>query len=220
MKAYVIQSGHFSKAGNFIGISALGEKVHIYKKDITRLFPEVGIVYRCLGRYEKELIKFPFYCMADHLTFDNTDGTTFTRLTATEIHSSVDAIKAKLKLDSTIEYYERELKHYTFEASDRGRRLDTYREAYEKLAEEHDALVAKVERYDGSATRENEKLRDEIKSLQWNYDYAQSERERLELLCKEHENTIMNLQSDDMISKHVIHKINKLTQDYINKLIV
>ena len=229
MKAYIIETGHFSKAGNFIGFSTKGERVHIYKKQIFQEFPHVGIVYRCQGRYEKELIKFPFYCMADHLTFDNPDGTTFTRLTATEIHSSDHAIKAKAELDSTIEYYERELKHYTFEAADRGRRRDSYREAYDKLAEEHDALVAKVDHYGGNAglKEENEKLKVDYadllcktQGLQWDYEYAQSERERLELLCKEHENTIMNLQSDDMISKHVIHKINKLTQDYINKLIV
>ena len=196
MKAYIIESGHFSKAGNFIAYSTKGERIHIYKKQILEQFPQVGIVYRCQGRYEKELIKFPFYCMAEHLTFDNTDGTTFTRLTATEIHSSDHGIKAKAELQRTIDYYEEQLKYYTFEASDRGRRYDEYREAYEKLGEkydelmkEHEALVAKVEHYDHSATEENDKLKAEIESLKeklrdesWEAHYQQSERERLALI--------------------------------------
>lgn len=196
MKAYIIESGHFSKAGNFIAYSTKGERIHIYKKQILEQFPQVGIVYRCQGRYERELIKFPFYCMAEHLTFDNTDGTTFTRLTATEIHSSDHGIKAKAELQRTIDYYEEQLKYYTFEASDRGRRLDEYREAYEKLGEkydelmkEHEALVAKVEHYDHNDAVEINMLKDEIASLKEklqveyyeNY-YQQSERERLALI--------------------------------------
>lgn len=262
MKAYIIESGHFSKAGNFIAYSTKGERIHIYKKQILEQFPQVGIVYRCQGRYERELVKFPFYCMAEHLTFDNTDGTTFTRLTATEIHSSDHGIKAKAELQRTIDYYEEQLKYYTFEASDRGRRYDEYREAYEKLGEkydelmkEHEALVAKVEHYDHSATEENDRLKAENSDLrEKNYDLASTnyalanvnedlkhqieiggwddcinreevERlnnriERLEKKCQDHENTIMNLQAEDMTSKHVISRIQKLTQDYINKLIV
>ena len=99
MKAYIIQSGHFSQAGNFMGFSAKGEKIHIYKKDIIRLFPQVGIVYRCLGRYEKELVKLPFYCLAKEKEFDYMDhdgqktGQKFTRLTAFVISDKEYEIK-------------------------------------------------------------------------------------------------------------------------------
>jgi hypothetical protein len=229
MKAYIIQNGHFSKRGNFIAFSTKGERIHIYRKDIIKLFPQVGIVYRCSGQYELELVKFPFYCIADHLTFDNTDGTTFTRLTGIEIHSSDYAIKAKAELQSTIDYYEEQLKYYTFEAADRGRRLDSYREAYDKLAEEHDALVAKVDHYDANykeqeflirqqveqeigyeqymydqLAQENDKLKDDFNAMKWNYEYAQTERERLELLCKQQENLIYDY-------KHILGKIKGLS---------
>lgn len=223
MKAYIIQSGRFSKAGNFIAFSTKGERIHIYKKDILRLFTKAGIVYRCQGTYENELITFPFYCIAEHLTFDNPDGTTFTRLTASEIHSSDYAIKAKTELQSTIDYYEEQLKYYTFEAADRGRRLDSYREAYDKLAEEHDALVAKVEHFDAEGEigdyiriaenlkdqveelqRENDGLRGECNALQWDYEYAQSERERLALIIVNTRETLMSCNlglSEDKINQ-------------------
>ena len=206
MKAYIIQSGHFSKAGNFIGFSAFGERVHIYKKDILRLFTKAGIVYRCQGTYENELITFPFYCMAEHLTFDNTDGTTFTRLTAVEISESKLGI-----VEHAITDWVADLEHAVSDrAADRiSKELERAKKNYRRLDNKYDELHKAYE------DREHE-----MQAMQWNYEYAQSERERLELLCKEHENTIMNLQSDDMISKHVIHKINNLTQDYINKLIV
>lgn len=156
--------------------------------------------------------------MADHLTFDSTHGTTFTRLTATEVHSSDDAIKAKLELNSTIEYYERELKHYRTELADTRRRLETYRESYDDLAKEHDALVAKVEHFNvegeigdyiriaNNLKEENEELKDEIHSLQWDNNFIQSERERLALLLI---NTTETLMSCDL----------GLSQEKINQLI-
>jgi hypothetical protein len=195
MKAYIIQNGHFSKAGNFIAFSTLGERIHIYKKQINRLFPD-------------RQVKFPFYCMADHLTFDNTDGTTFTRLTATEIHSSNHAIKAKAELQSTIEYYERQLKYYRTELEDARRGLETYRELYNNKAEDYDALVAKVDHYGGNAglKEENEKLKDYFKALQWENEHIQSERERLALI-------IMNA------SKVVASCDLGLSQEKINQLI-
>jgi Skp family chaperone for outer membrane proteins len=202
MKPYIIEKGHFSEAGNFIAFSTIGERIHIYKRQINKLFPD-------------RQVKFPFYCLAENKTFNSTYGTTFNRLTAEEIGLE----KYEIVFYSTLR--DRSLEEIIdFKANNLQQEHDELKAAHDKLQKEYDALVAKVERYDGSATRENEKLRDEIKSLQWNYEYAQSERERLELLCKEHENTIMNLQSDEMIAKHVIHKIDKLTQDYINKLIV
>lgn len=191
MSAYIIQSGHFSKAGNFIAFSTKGERIHIYKKQINKLFPQVGIVYRCLGRYEKELIKFPFYCMADHLTFNSPDGTTFTRLTASQISEHEYEIKT-VPFNSRIVSLEMD--------------LHSCKQDYDKLQEEYDALVAKVEDYNANAElnecrmvidhltnqivdleEENDKLTRELQTANWNYEYAQSERERLELLCKEHE---------------------------------
>jgi hypothetical protein len=221
MKAYIIQSGHFSKAGNFIGFSTMGERIHIYKKQIFEEFPMAEIVHRCLGVYENAQVKFPFYCVADVLTFNSPDGTTFDRRTAIAI--SKDKIELK--------YYslERSYTELVIENNSLKQSLCDLDYKYDQLEKEHEALVAKVDHYGGNAglKEENEGLKDEYERLkddfnasQWENEYIQSERERLELLCKEHENTIMNLQSDDMISKHVIHKINKLTQDYINKLIV
>jgi hypothetical protein len=174
MKAYIIQSGHFSKAGNFMGFSAKGEKIHIYKEDIIRLFPQVGIVYRCLGRYEKELVKLPFYCLAEEKTFPymthdgQITGQTFTRLTAIEIRDSKYEIK-----------------------------------------------VAAVNNYDYThpySSYNNDHLIDEKKKLKWDLEYSQSERERLELLCKKHEETIKNYQ-------HVVNKIKELTSHDLDNLI-
>jgi len=163
MKAYVIQSGHFSKAGNFIGISALGERVHIYRRQINELF-----------RYGQ--VKLPFYCMADHLTFDNTDGTTFNRLTAIQISDHEYEIRTAL-INSRIVSLEMDL-HFC-------------KQDYDRLQKEYDALVAKVDHYGGNAglkeeneklKDENERLKDEIHSLQWDNNFIQSERERLALI--------------------------------------
>jgi hypothetical protein len=215
MKAYIIQSGHFSQSGNFMGFSAKGEKIHIYKKDIIRLFPQVGIVYRCLGRYEKELVKLPFYCLAKEKEFDYMDhdgqktGHKFTRLTAFVISDKEYEIKTaavqdwadskikdllddihNLKIDndtsynkmaekcnnlreenkdltSTIEVKDRDLLHYRTELETVRRKYDALDEAFDKLAEENDVLI------------------DESKTLKWDLEYSQSERERLRLLCDE-----------------------------------
>ena len=169
MKAYIIQSGHFSQAGNFMGFSAKGEKIHIYKKDIIRLFPQVGIIYRCLGRYEKELVKLPFYCLAEDQEFDymhhnikKLENAKFTRLTAIEIRDKDYEIK-----------------------------------------------TAAVNHWADSEIKE---LKDENKKLKWDLENAESERERLELLCKEHEETIKNYQ-------HVVNKIKELTSHDLDNLI-
>lgn len=157
-----------------MGFSAKGEKIHIYRKDIIRLFPQVGIVYRCLGRYEKELVKLPFYCLAVKRTFncmDSTGQTTeekFTRLTAIEIRGTDYEIK-----------------------------------------------VAAVNNYDYThpySSYNNDHLIDENKKLKWDLEYSQSERERLELLCKQHEETIKNYQ-------HVVNKIKELTSHDLDNLI-
>jgi hypothetical protein len=230
MNAYIIQSGHFSKAGNFMGISVKGERIHIYKKDIIRLFPQVGIVYRCLGQYEKELVKLPFYCLAEEKTFDQIDfdgnktGEKFTRLTAIEIREHEYEIKTVL-VNSRIVSLEMD--------------LHCCKQDYDKLQEEYDALVAKVEDYNANAElnecrmvidhltnqiedleEENDKLTRELQTANWNYEYAQSERERLELLCKEHEYTIIELLKDnDELEKYKKTFETVLTSYHINQLI-
>ncbi len=211
MKPYIIEKGHFSEAGNFIAFSTVGERIHIYKRQINRLFPN-------------RQVKFPFYCLAENKTFNSTYGTTFNRLTAEEISLE----KYEIVFYSTLR--DRSLEEIIdFKANNLQQEHDELKAAHDKLQKEYDALVAKVDHYGGNAglkeeneelRKENERLKDVVTASQWNYEYAKLERERLELLCKEHENTIMNLQSDEMIAKHVITKIEKLTQDYINKLIV
>lgn len=200
MKAYIITTGHFSKAGNFIGYSTKGERIHIYKKQIFQEFPQVGIVYRCQGRYEKELIKFPFYCMAEHLTFDNPDGTTFTRLTANEIsksklgiveHSISDWVAdAKQAVsDRAAERISQEL------ARAKKNYYNRLENKYDQLQTDYADLLCKTQ------------------GLQWDYEYAQTERERLELLCKQQENIIYDY-------KHILGKIKGLSSvdDDINNI--
>ena len=259
MKAYIIESGHFSKAGNFVAYSTKGERIHIYKKQIFEEFPMAEIVHRCLGVYENAQVKFPFYCLADVQTFNNTDGTTFDRLTAIKISKDENTIKyysletkyTQLMMEHERDktYYEEQLKYYTFEASDRGRRHDEYREAYEKLGEEHDALKEENKRlqtiidnfeeqkfllrqqfdqeiayYDYSAKEENDRLRaenidleDKLKEMTWNYEYAQSERERLELLCKELETD--KFTESQKIQLKIARTSAKLAQEVLDKLI-
>lgn len=209
MKAYIIESGHFSKAGNFVAYSTKGERIHIYKKQIFEEFPMAEIVHRCLGVYENAQVKFPFYCLADVQTFNNTDGTTFDRLTAIKISKDENTIKyysletkyTQLMMEHERDktYYEEQLKYYTFEASDRGRRYDEYREAYERLEEKYDQL-------------EKEKL-----EMTWNYEYAQSERERLELLCKELETD--KFTESQKIQLKIARTSAKLAQEVLDKLI-
>lgn len=212
MKAYIIQSGHFSQAGNFMGFSAKGEKIHIYKKDIIRLFPQVGIVYRCLGRYEKELVTLPFYCLAEDETFDYMDcngqktGHKFTRLTAFVISDKDYEIKtaavnnwadAKIK-DLLDDIHNLKIDNET---------------SYNKMAEQCNNL-----------RDENEDLIDENKKLKWDLEYSQSERERLELLCKEHEYTIMELETNKFTESQktqlkIAQSAIGLTKQVLDKLI-
>ena len=187
MKAYIIQTGHFSKAGNFIAFSTTGERIHIYKKDILRLFTKAGIVYRCQGTYEKELVKFPFYCIAEHLTFDNPDGTTFTRLTAVEISESTLGIVEHAISDWATDQVSKE--------------LERAKKNYHRLENKY---------YELNKAYENRER--EMQAMQWNYEYAQTERERLELLCKQHEETIKNYQC-------VVTKIKELTAHDLDNLI-
>jgi len=52
MKNYVINNGTFTASGNFSGYTALGERVHIFGRQI-----------QALGWTKPEDVKFPFYCI-------------------------------------------------------------------------------------------------------------------------------------------------------------
>jgi len=238
MKAYIIQSGHFSQAGNFMGFSAKGEKIHIYKKDIIRLFPQVGIVYRCLGRYEKELVKLPFYCLAEDQEFDYMDhngkrtGHKFTRLTAFVISDKKYEIKtaAVNNYDYTHPYssYNNDhlLDHIHNLKIDHEVSYNKMAEMCNDLREENDALSRTIKSRDLdleacnniiiNLRRDATKQTDENKTLKWDLEYAQSERERLELLCKEletnkftesHKTQIKIAQSAIGLTKQVLDKL-------------
>lgn len=213
MKAYIIQSGHFSQAGNFMGFSAKGEKIHIYKKDIIDLFPKVGIVYRCLGRYEKELVKLPFYCLAEDQEFDYMDhngqrtGHKFTRLTAFVISDKKYEIKT-----AAVNNYD-----YTHPYSSYNN--DHLLDHIHNLKIDHEVSYNKMAEKCNNLRDENEDLIDENKKLKWNLEYYKSEYERLELLCKEHEKTITNLQIDNANYKYIINKIKGLTAHDLDNLI-
>ena len=201
MKAYIIQSGHFSQAGNFMGFSAKGEKIHIYKKDIIRLFPQVGIIYRCLGRYEKELVKLPFYCLAEDQEFDymhhnikKLENAKFTRLTAIEIRDK----DYEIKTAAVHNWADSKIKDL----------LDDIH----NLKIDHEVSYNKMAEMCNDLRKENEDLIDYNKKLKWDLENAESERERLELLCKEHEETIKNYQ-------HVVNKIKELTSHDLDNLI-
>jgi len=191
MKAYIIQSGHFSQAGNFMGFSAKGEKIHIYKKDIIRLFPQVGIIYRCLGRYEKELVKLPFYCLAEEMEFDymhhnikKLENAKFTRLTAIEIRDK----DYEIKTAAVHNWADSKIKDL----------LDDIH----NLKIDHEVSYNKMAEMCNDLRKENEDL----------LENAESERERLELLCKQYEETIKNYQ-------HVVNKIKELTSHDLDNLI-
>lgn len=212
MKAYIIQSGHFSQAGNFMGFSAKGEKIHIYKKHILELFPKVGIVYRCLGRYEKELVTLPFYCLAEDETFDYMDhdgqrtGQKFTRLTAFVISDKEYEIKTAAVQD----WADSKIKDLLDDIHNLKIDNET---SYNKMAEQCNNL-----------RDENEDLIDENKKLKWDLEYSQSERERLELLCKEHEYTIMELETNKFTESQktqlkIAQSAIGLTKQVLDKLI-
>lgn len=52
MKNYVINNGQFTASGNFSGYTALGERVHIFGRQL-----------QSMGWSKPEDVKFPFYCI-------------------------------------------------------------------------------------------------------------------------------------------------------------
>lgn len=63
MKNYVINNGSFTEAGNFSGYTALGERVHLYKRQMD-----------ALGWTKNEDVKFPFYVIGEVKAFNKVDG--------------------------------------------------------------------------------------------------------------------------------------------------
>ena len=94
MKNYVINNGQFTANGNFSGYTALGERVHIFGRQMS-----------ALGWAKQDDVKFPFYAIGTTKQISqldtngkplvNADGTPVTadRLTALSAFKSRDEIK-------------------------------------------------------------------------------------------------------------------------------
>ena len=65
MKNYVINNGAFTGQGNFSGYTAMGERVHVYARQMASL-----------GWEANEDVKFPFYCIGAEKEIEplGTDG--------------------------------------------------------------------------------------------------------------------------------------------------
>lgn len=94
MKNYVINNGSFTASGNFSGYTALGERVHLFGRQM-----------QALGWAKQEDVKFPFYAIgtmkqigqldANGKPMLNADGTPVTsdRLTALSAFKTREEIK-------------------------------------------------------------------------------------------------------------------------------
>ena len=94
MKNYVINNGTFTTNGNFSGYTALGERVHIFGRQM-----------QALGWTKPEDVKFPFYTIATAKEIGQLDGNgkpvvdanglpvTASRLTALSTFKTRDEIK-------------------------------------------------------------------------------------------------------------------------------
>jgi len=97
-KRYIIIDGHFSKNGNFIGITSNNEKIHIYE-----------IQMNLLNLKSIDDVKFPLFALGTIKVFDELTGEsgdterkpiinengvnkTFERLTANVVYSSFDSL--------------------------------------------------------------------------------------------------------------------------------
>jgi hypothetical protein len=82
MKNYVINNGSFTAAGNFSGYTALGERVHIFARQMESL-----------GWSSVDEVGFPFYAIGDVKQIDNVDEngvvlSSSSRLTALSVFKS------------------------------------------------------------------------------------------------------------------------------------
>lgn len=86
-KNYVINNGAFTASGNFSGYTALGERVHIFKRQME-----------ALGWSSNEQVKFPFFTIGQMKQINQLDanGTvvgTADRLTALSVFKTKEDIK-------------------------------------------------------------------------------------------------------------------------------
>ena len=87
MKNQVINNGAFTAAGNFSGYTALGNRIHIYARQMASL-----------GWTSNEDITFPFYCITKDSEIKELDsagnetGKTSLRETATSVFKTREAI--------------------------------------------------------------------------------------------------------------------------------
>ena len=86
-KNYVINNGSFTANGNFSGYTALGDRVHIFKRQME-----------ALGWTSNEQVKFPFYCIGTIKTINQLDANgvvtgTSERLTALSAFKTREDIK-------------------------------------------------------------------------------------------------------------------------------
>ena len=87
MKNYVINNGKFTAAGNFSGYTALGERVHIFGRQME-----------AIGATTDADVKFPIFAIATEKDVDTIDANgaitaTNTRLTALSVFKSREEIK-------------------------------------------------------------------------------------------------------------------------------
>jgi hypothetical protein len=103
MDSYRIISGDFTTAGNFSGYTALGKRVHIFKRQMDGL-----------GWSSLDEVKFPFYTVAEEKPINKLDGNrqpvlddagnpvTEQRLTATAVFETKDAITEACVEEATL----------------------------------------------------------------------------------------------------------------------
>lgn len=87
MQNLVINNGKFSAVGNFSGYTALGKRVHIYKRQMETL-----------GWTKDEEVKLPFFVIAEEKPVDTVDTNgvvikTDQRLTALSVFKTREEIK-------------------------------------------------------------------------------------------------------------------------------
>lgn len=100
---YEVIDGHWSPAGNFLGVTAEDEVIHIYGKQME-IFN-----YRSQNHnpndslFHQVNIKFPLYVLAYEKKFINAKGENANRLTAASIWDSyktlIDALLEEIELD-------------------------------------------------------------------------------------------------------------------------
>lgn len=104
-----VNNGQFTSQGNFTGYTALGKKVHIYKRQMESL----GVAFDDSNKPTSE-VNLPFYCLAEEKSFSNKlgadgkpvvspDGTTgFLRLTALSVFASVESLGGAVAEEFTL----------------------------------------------------------------------------------------------------------------------